>query len=158
MPLSRMRAARITGIPAGRTTKWIVLVVWLAVIATAAPLASQLSDVQTKDDTAELPGDAESTEVERLADRFRDADVSLGIVVYARGAGINAADRAKAEADRRAFAPLAVERIRRAARIGGRRGAHARRPAAAITTAWRTPPGRSARWPLRACRRGCRRG
>ena len=58
MPLSRMRAARMTGIPAGRTTKWIVVVVWLAVIATAAPLAGQLSDVQTKDDTAELPGDA----------------------------------------------------------------------------------------------------
>jgi putative drug exporter of the RND superfamily len=104
-------AGRLAALPCGRITKWLVLVAWLAVLVVAMPLAGKLPGAVDDDSTAELPRGAESTQVTALADRFADDDVSAGIVVYVRPGGLTAADRAKVEADRRAFAPLAAGQV-----------------------------------------------
>ena len=115
MSLSSKFATRIAGLPCGRVSKWIVLVGWLAIVVLAVPLSGKLSGVVDDNSTAELPRGAESTRVAELADRFPDGEVTTAIVVYVRPGGITDADRAKVDADRRALASLAAERIRPAA-------------------------------------------
>lgn len=104
-------AARILQLPAGQTTKWLVLATWIVVIAVAVPLAGLLSGVVDDDGTAELPRGAESTRVAELADRFPDADLTTGLVVYARASGLTADDRAKVDADRQEFERYAMQLV-----------------------------------------------
>jgi putative drug exporter of the RND superfamily len=113
--LSSKLATRISGLPCGRVSKWLVLLAWLAIVVLAVPLSGKLSGVVDDNSTAELPRGAESTRVAELADRFPDGEVTTAIVVYVRPGGITAADRAKVDADRRALASLAAQRIRPAA-------------------------------------------
>ncbi|MFI0485227.1 MMPL family transporter [Actinomadura sp. 9N215] len=92
----------------GRLLKWAVLLAWVAITVLAVPAASSLPDVVEGKATAELPRGAQSTKVEELVPRFPGGELSPGIVVYSRSSGITPADRAKAETDRRALAPLAA--------------------------------------------------
>ena len=55
----------------GRWTKWIVLAFWVVVIALAGPLAGKLTGVEKNDNSAWLPGSAESTKAADLQKRFR---------------------------------------------------------------------------------------
>jgi putative drug exporter of the RND superfamily len=98
-------ARRIAGLPAGRWTKWVVLVFWVAVFAVAGPLAGKLNSAQQNDTSAWLPHNAESTQVVELAKRFTPSDIFPALVVYERTDGtITAADQAKAAADVQRFA------------------------------------------------------
>lgn len=108
MTLSRKLGAALAGLPANRRTKWLVLAAWLALAAGAVPLAGKVSQVVADGATVELPRGAEATEVTGLAARFPDGAVVPGIVVYVRDSGLTAADRAKVDADRQAFAGLAA--------------------------------------------------
>jgi RND superfamily putative drug exporter len=101
----------IVALPAGRRTKWLVLIAWLIAIVAAVPLASKLSDVNSDGSIVEMPRGAEATQVAELASRFPDGKVSVGIVVYARSSGLTTADRTKVDADRQALASLATEQI-----------------------------------------------
>jgi putative drug exporter of the RND superfamily len=93
-------------------TKWVTIAVWLAIAAVAGPLAGQLGDIMDNDSENWLPASAESTQAIRLAGRLFPADeASQLIVVYAREAGLTAADRAAAAHDRTALATLAADRI-----------------------------------------------
>jgi RND superfamily putative drug exporter len=83
----------------GRWTKWIVLALWLGILVVAAPLAGKLTGVEKNDNSAWLPGAAESTQVADLGKRFQPDDIVPAVIVYERSAGITAADRAKAAAD-----------------------------------------------------------
>jgi RND superfamily putative drug exporter len=91
----------------GRVSKWIVLAVWLVVVALAAPLSGKLSDVEKNDNSAWLPPAAEATQVSDLQKRFRADDIAPAVIVYERGGGITAADRDKAGDDAKAFAAVA---------------------------------------------------
>jgi RND superfamily putative drug exporter len=97
---------RIAKLPAGRRTKWAVLVFWVVVLAVAGPLAGKLTGVQENDTVNWLPGSAESTQVYKLAGAFQNPDVIPAIVVYERTSGITEADRAAAAADAKTFAAL----------------------------------------------------
>jgi putative drug exporter of the RND superfamily len=98
-------ARRIAGLPAGRRTKWLVLVFWIVVFGVAGPLAGKLNSAQQNDSSAWLPKNAESTQVVDLAKRFSPSDVFPALVVYERTDGtITAADQAKAAADVKRFA------------------------------------------------------
>ena len=97
---------RLARLPAGRITKWVVLVFWIVVMAVAGPLAGKLTDVQDNDTINWLPGRAESTQVYHLAASFGDPDESPAIVVYERTSGITEADKAAAAQDAQAFATL----------------------------------------------------
>ncbi len=88
-----------TRIVAGRRTKYLVLVFWIAVLAVAAPLAGGLSSAENNDATSWLPAKAESTRVIDLAKRFQSPNQIQAVVVYQRASGLTAADRAKIESD-----------------------------------------------------------
>jgi putative drug exporter of the RND superfamily len=93
------RARAIVSIPSGRRTKWMVLVLWVAILAVAGPLAGKLMGAEKNDAQAWLPAQAESTRVLALQSQFLSPNVFPAVVVYDRPGGLTAADRAKATAD-----------------------------------------------------------
>ena len=68
----------------GRWSKWIVLALWVVVLAIAGPLAGKLTGVQKNDNAAWLPGGAEATQVADLQARFQADDIAPAVVVYER--------------------------------------------------------------------------
>ncbi|MFI6284204.1 MMPL family transporter [Streptomyces sp. NPDC051018] len=100
---------KLASFPSGRKTKWVVIVLWAALLVPALMLAGRLGDVEENDSSAWLPGDAESTAVVERAEKFLPGDTVPAIVVYDRPGGITAADMAKARADAAAF--QGVERV-----------------------------------------------
>ncbi|GAA4228688.1 MMPL family transporter [Actinomadura meridiana] len=97
--------------PRGRLLKWVVLLLWIVITILAVPAASHLPDVVEGRSSAELPRGAQSTKVDELTSRFPGGELAPGIIAYVRPSGITAADRAKAEADRAALAPIAAGRV-----------------------------------------------
>jgi RND superfamily putative drug exporter len=100
------RVARIAEIPAGSWTKWLVVGLWLVVVAVAFPLSGKLMGAEKNDASAWLPANAESTKVLDVQAHFQSPNIFPGVVVYYRAAGLTATDRAKAAADARSFARL----------------------------------------------------
>ena len=100
------RARRIAEIPAGSWTKWLVVGLWVVVVAFAFPLAGKLTDAEKNEAKAWLPANAESTKVVDLQSRFQSPNIFPAVVVYERASGLTAADRAKAAADGRSFAAV----------------------------------------------------
>jgi RND superfamily putative drug exporter len=93
--------------PAGRRTKWLVLVLWLVVVAVAGPLSGKLTGAEKNDASSWLPPKAESTQVLNLRSQFVSPNVYPAVVVYDRPSGLTAADKAKAAADATSFASVA---------------------------------------------------
>src|SRR5215831_3102394 len=93
--------------PAGRRTKWLVLVFWLVIVGLAGPLSGKLTGAEKNDASAWLPPKAESTQVLNLRSHFVSPNVYPAVVVYYRPSGLTAADRAKAAADATRFAGVA---------------------------------------------------
>jgi RND superfamily putative drug exporter len=75
---------------------WLVLGLWIAVLAIASPFASQLSDVQRDRAVDYLPASADSTQVAKIQDRLPGGEATEMVVVYHRDAGLTAADKATA--------------------------------------------------------------
>lgn len=87
---------------AGRRTKWVVVVAWIALIAGFGTLSAKLGDVTTDDDAGALPEETQSRQVsELLTSRFPEGDPPLrsAIVVYHRDGGLTDADRQRVVAD-----------------------------------------------------------
>ena len=103
--MSRLKS--MVGIPAGRRTKWLVLVFWLVVVALAGPLSGKLTGAEKNDAQSWLPPAAESTQALALRSKVVSPNVFPAVVVYDRPAGVTAADKAKATADARRFAGVA---------------------------------------------------
>jgi putative drug exporter of the RND superfamily len=103
--------AWLAGIPAGRRTKWLILALWIAIVAVASPFGAQLSDVETNDSTAFLPSSAESLEVERLLAEFENGDTIPAVIVYERPGGVTDADFDAIESDRQALADAFPETV-----------------------------------------------
>ncbi|MFI5794037.1 MMPL family transporter [Streptomyces sp. NPDC051677] len=98
---------KMASLPSGRVTKWVVLALWAALLVPAVLLAGRLGDVEENDNSAWLPGDAESTAVVERAERFRPDDTVPAIVIYDRPGGVTPADLSKARADAEAFKGVA---------------------------------------------------
>ena len=65
-----MRALRsLLNLPAGRRTKWLVLVFWLVLVAVLGPLSGKLTGAEKNDASSWLPPKAESTQVLNLRSR-----------------------------------------------------------------------------------------
>src|SRR6516225_9690470 len=86
----------MVGIPAGRWTKWLVLVFWLVIVALAGPLSGKLTGAEKNDAQSWLPPKAESTQVLALRSKVVSPNVYPAVVVYDRTGGVTAADKAKA--------------------------------------------------------------
>jgi RND superfamily putative drug exporter len=83
--------------------KWVVLVVWLALLAGIGPLAGKLSGVEKNDATAFLPGKAESTQVFNELKSFPGGDSVPLVFVYSRSSGLTPADLAAIDKARTAI-------------------------------------------------------
>ncbi|MEZ5101478.1 MAG: MMPL family transporter [Thermoleophilia bacterium] len=101
---SETRLGRLLGLPTGRRSKWLVLVVWLAVVAGLGPLAGKFEGAQKNEPSSFLPGSAESLAVLEASREFPAGESTPAIAVYHRDGGLTDADRERIEADRAALA------------------------------------------------------
>ena len=85
--------------PAGRRTKWLVVLFWLILVVLAGPLSGKLTGAEKNDSSSWLPPAAESTQVLNLRSSAVSPNVYPGVLVYDRPSGVTAADKAKAAAD-----------------------------------------------------------
>ena len=90
------KASAIIRLPAGRRTKWAVLVFWLIIVAVLGPLAGKLTGAEKNNASAWLPAAAESTKVLDVQSRFQSPNIYAAVVVYDRASGLTSADKAKA--------------------------------------------------------------
>ncbi|KAB1914880.1 MMPL family transporter [Micromonospora sp. AMSO31t] len=103
-----MSPQRLAGLPAGRRGKYAVLLLWLALLVAAGPLAVKLGEVQDNSTLGALPAGAESSRaVQRAEAAFPESRHPLAIAVYVRDSGLTPADQARVEADRADFARYA---------------------------------------------------
>ncbi|WP_238335007.1 MMPL family transporter [Kribbella amoyensis] len=87
-------------------SKWIVLALWIVVMAAAAGPASKLTGAQENDAVSWLPGNAESTEVLKTTEQFSSPDEIPAVLVYERPAGLTLADRQAVAAQVAQFAEV----------------------------------------------------
>lgn len=78
----------------GRRGKWIVLALWVLVLAVAGPLGGRFESVQTNEQRARLPNGTESLQAVELARQFPSGESIPAVVVAHRDGGLTAADRA----------------------------------------------------------------
>ncbi|MEY9991225.1 RND superfamily putative drug exporter [Streptomyces sp. V4I8] len=90
-----MGAAR-TSTRRRRAVPWLVLGLWIAVLALASPFASKLADVQRDRAVDYLPASADSTQVAKIEDRLPGGEATEMVVVYHRDGGLTAGDKAMA--------------------------------------------------------------
>jgi RND superfamily putative drug exporter len=89
--------------PSGRKTKWLVLVLWILIVAIAGPLAGKLTGAEKNDASAWLPSKAESTQVLNLRSKVVSPNLFPAVMVYDEPSGVSPANLAKARADAAAF-------------------------------------------------------
>ncbi len=97
------KARAIVSFPSGRRGKWVVLILWIIILAVAGSLAGKLTGAERNDAQSWLPAQAQSTKVLALQSKFQSPNVFSAVVVYDRPAGLTAADRAKAASDAAKF-------------------------------------------------------
>ncbi len=88
--------------PAGRGAKWVVTLVWLAVMVAvgSANLPGKFADAEENESSSYLPADAESTRALDVTERLQGGELAPMIVVYRREGGLTRADRRRIAADR----------------------------------------------------------
>ena len=97
---ARLTRSRLSGLPAGRRAKWVVLAVWLLAAVALGPLQPRLQESTVNDPASFLPASAESREVLDVVDeRFAAGRVTPAIVVWRREDGLTSADRSRIAAE-----------------------------------------------------------
>ncbi|MER6342914.1 MMPL family transporter [Streptomyces sp. NPDC001595] len=91
-----MGAGETTARDRRRAVPWLVLALWVGVLAIASPFAAQLADVQRDRVTDYLPANADSTQVAEIQERLPGGETTELVLVYHRDGGLTAADRAAA--------------------------------------------------------------
>jgi RND superfamily putative drug exporter len=92
---------RLAGIPTGRWSKWVLVLVWLGAVGALAPLSGRLTGLEKNSQSSFVPSGAASTEVARYQAQFPGLNSLPALVVLYRRAGITRSDRAAASADQR---------------------------------------------------------
>jgi putative drug exporter of the RND superfamily len=82
-----------------RKAKWIILVIWLAIMGGVSPFAAQLPDVENNETAEWLPENAESLQVHQIMQQVGDGDAIPAVVIYHRETGLTENDLAQAESD-----------------------------------------------------------
>ncbi|MEV1077572.1 MMPL family transporter [Streptomyces sp. NPDC050211] len=90
-----MGAAK-TSVRRRRAVPWLVLGLWIAVLAIASPFAAKLGDVQRDRAVDYLPASADSTQAAKIEERLPGGEATEMVVVYHRDGGLTAADKATA--------------------------------------------------------------
>ena len=100
------KIGRITALPCGKRTKYLVVLFWLIVLVLTGSLAGKLQGAERNDASSYLPANAESTQELNLQAKFTSPNLNPAVIVYQRQSGITPADLRKASADARSFAAL----------------------------------------------------
>ena len=86
----------LVSITTGRSSKWVVLIVWIVAVFVMMPVGAKVADETTDDTESFLPDSAESTEVVRILDEdFESGETTQGLIVYKREGGLTEADKKK---------------------------------------------------------------
>ncbi|MFJ6566333.1 MMPL family transporter [Streptomyces sp. NPDC091292] len=80
-----------------RAVPWVMLALWIAVLAVAGPFAGKLGDVQRDRAIDYLPASADSTQAAKIQDRLPGGESTDLVLVYHRDGGLTPADRATAD-------------------------------------------------------------
>ncbi|POX47487.1 hypothetical protein C3489_29640 [Streptomyces sp. Ru71] len=80
-----------------RAVPWVMLALWVGILAIASPFASKLADVQHDRVTDYLPASADSTQAAELQDELPGGQTTQLVLVYHRDGGLTAADRRAAD-------------------------------------------------------------
>ncbi|MFD9108575.1 MMPL family transporter [Streptomyces bottropensis] len=76
-----------------RAVPWVLLGLWVAVLALALPFASKLSDVQQDRAVDNLPASADSTQVAKIQEQLPGGETTELVLVYHRDGGLTTTDR-----------------------------------------------------------------
>jgi len=93
----------------GRLLAYLVLTIWVGILAVSGPLAGKVEEVEDNSPTSVLPRSSAALEVERLLPRFRDDSSIPVVVVYAREGGLTVRDRTAIATDVNALRVIAYE-------------------------------------------------
>ena len=87
---------------AGRRAKYLVALVWLAIVGLAigTNLLGKFSDAERNESTSFLPGDAESTKALEVTTKLDGGELAPLVIVYHRDGGLTAGDRRVIARDR----------------------------------------------------------
>ncbi|MFH8369005.1 MMPL family transporter [Streptomyces sp. NPDC018031] len=72
---------------------WVLVALWIAVLAVAGPLAGKLGDVQRDRAVDYLPASADSTQVAEIQDALPGGEATELVLVYHRDGGLTETDR-----------------------------------------------------------------
>lgn len=84
----------VVHVPSHHRGKWVIVVLWVIALAALGPLAGKLTSVQDNQASSWLPGDAESTKVLEISERFRSSEEIPVMIVYERDGGLTEDDLA----------------------------------------------------------------
>ena len=90
-------------IVSGRRSHWVVLALWIALVAALGPLAGKFESAQQNDQASFLPGSAESVRVLEADKGFGDGNPTVAAVVVRNEDGLTPADRRAVERARAAL-------------------------------------------------------
>jgi len=93
--------SKLAALVSGRRSKFLVLALWLVIVAGLGPLAGKFESAQKNEPSSFLPGDAESVRVLKASDGFASGQSTPAIIVYNDADGFDARTRA-AVSERRA--------------------------------------------------------
>jgi RND superfamily putative drug exporter len=97
----------LAGVTTGRRSRWLVLAVWVVLLAVFAPLTTKLTAQKVDTSTSLLPPNSESGLVAKeLSRNFSDGDQQATVLLYHRDGGLTAADKRKILADAKATAKI----------------------------------------------------
>ncbi len=80
-----------------RAVPWLLLALWIGLLAVAAPFAGKLEEVTHDRVTDYLPSNADSTQVAELQERLPGGETTQLVLVYSRDGGLTPSDRRTAE-------------------------------------------------------------
>jgi putative drug exporter of the RND superfamily len=92
--------------PSSKIGKWVVFALWVVAFMVLSPLAGKLTSVQNNQAQSWLPGDAESTKVIEISERFRSSNEVPVMVVYDKPDGLSQSDLSAIADQARRFGDL----------------------------------------------------
>jgi len=89
--------SRLAGLVTSRRGKWVVLAVWVLIVAAGGPLGARFEQAQTNEQRTFLPDGTDSLRVVELSQRFPSGEQAPAVIAYRRDGGLTATDRTAIE-------------------------------------------------------------
>ena len=92
--------SRILTIASGRIARFVVLGVWIIVLAGIGSLSGKLENAEKNESSSFLPGSAESSKVLKDIRQFPGGETAAAVILYRRDGGLTPRDLAQIQAAR----------------------------------------------------------